>query len=255
NLGRIYKTTDYGATWAVTAANPFTSVPSSGVVYASSENYIIAGSYNSTSQAWEWQYTTDGGATWAVFAAVSGAFYEYQMCYVPGTVNTFVATSPFSTSVMGVGYSYDGGLNWTDYLDATYLQPTGSNIQCLGVGFYNLNIGWVGNYDQGATINSILKYNNPNGGAGVQSYSMDGNDLNIYPNPSGGEVFFSVNGPNKEDMILQVFDVAGNAVFERTLNVYSSSVCSYDFSSLSKGIYITKISGQGTNIIHKLAIQ
>ncbi|MFH0866580.1 MAG: hypothetical protein V1904_10310, partial [Bacteroidota bacterium] len=47
NLGRIYKTTDYGATWAVTAANPFTSVPSSGVVYASSENYIIAGSYNS----------------------------------------------------------------------------------------------------------------------------------------------------------------------------------------------------------------
>lgn len=256
NMGRVFKTTDYGATWAVTPTNPFTTIEyGSNKIYASSANYIICAVYTTASQTWEWKYTTDGGTVWSTFTPVSGTFYEYQMCYVPGTTNSFVATSPFSSTVMGVALSNDGGMNWTDYADATYLQPAGSNIQCIGVGFYNLNIGWVGNYDQAGTINSILKYNNPNGGAGIQSYSLDGNDLNIYPNPSKGEVFFSVNGPNKEEMLLQVMDISGKIIFEDAMNVISYSVCTYDFSNLSEGIYIARVSGQGENIVHKLVIQ
>jgi hypothetical protein len=256
NNGRVLKTIDYGTTWTVTT-NPFTPTVSYGSnkIYASSANYVICAVYTTSTTTWEWKYTTDGGTTWNTFTPVSGTFYEYQMCYVPGTPNSFVATSPYSSTVMGVALSNDGGMNWTDYLDATYLQPTGSNIQCLGVGFYNLNIGWVGNYDQAATINSILRYNNPNGGAGVQTYTLDGNDLNIYPNPSSGEVYFSVNGPDKNDVNLQVMDLSGKIIFENTLNVISNSVCTYDFSALSAGIYIARVSGQGENIIHKLVIQ
>jgi hypothetical protein len=253
NLGRVYKTVDYGATWTVTPASPFvqTGTYGSNKIYASSENYIICAVYTT---AWEWQYTTDGGTTWNAFAPIAGTFYQYGMCYVPGTLNMFVASSPDVNTAYGIGYSFDGGFNWTDYSDATYLQPSGGNVQCLGLAWYNSGLGWVGNYDQGQSYNSILKYDNP-AIVNVSNYSFENNDLHIYPNPSNGEVFFAVNGPNKENMSLQVFDVSGSLVYESILNVNSNPVCSYDFSSLSKGIYVAKISGQAENIVHKLVIQ
>lgn len=254
NMGNVLKTTDYGTTWALTTVAPFTTVPNSGKIYASSANYIIASSLtNPTTGTWDWKYSTDGGATWAAFAP-TGSFYTYEMCYVPGSQNTFAATSPFSTSIFGVGYSNDGGLSWTDYTDATYLQPAGSNIQCMGIGFYSLNIGWVGNYDQTGLTNSILKYDNPNGGAGVQTYTVNGNDVNIYPNPSNGDVNFAVNGPNKNDIQIKVYDLAGSMIFEKTLNVNGTSYTSYDFSELSKGMYIVNVSSVNDQLIKKLII-
>jgi hypothetical protein len=253
NAGRVIKTSDYGATWTATAAAPFTAI-ANGQIYASSANYAIIGAYpTSTATVESWKYTTDGGATWDTLAP-TGSFYQYQMCYVPGSANTFVATSPFSSTIVGVGYSTDGGLSWADYTDATYLQPAGSNIQTLGVGFYNLNIGWVGNYDAAATINSILKYDNPNGGAGVQTYTVNGNDVNIYPNPSNGFVNFAVNGPNKNDIQIKVYDLAGSMIFEKTLNVNGTSYTSYDFSELSKGMYIVNVSSVNDHLIKKLII-
>lgn len=159
NKGRVLKTTDYGATWSLTPTAPF-SVSANGMIFASSANWIIFANYPlSTSTVESWKYTTDGGTTWDTLSP-SGNFYQYQLCYVPGTPNMFVATSPFgATTINGVGYSSDGGLSWTDYLDATYLQPGGSNIQCLGVGFCDSLIGWVGNYNTiSPTVSSILKY-------------------------------------------------------------------------------------------------
>ena len=155
NLGRVLITTDYGATWAATPTAPYTAAASIKV-YASSANYIIVGVLaTSASTVYTWKYTSDGGTTWNVLTP-TGAFYDYQLCHVPGLPNMFVSSSPDGTTPHdGVSYSTDGGLTWTDYLDATYLQPTGSNIQCLGVGFYNKTTGWVGNYDQGSSINSI----------------------------------------------------------------------------------------------------
>ena len=161
NHNRVYKTTDYGATWAITTTAPLqtTTANASSKIAASSANYIIAASLaTSTSTSYDWSYSTDGGATWSTLTPASGNLYDFGLCYVPQTSNMFVATSPNTSTAAGVAYSNDGGLNWTDYTDATYLQSLGTNVQCLGVGFYNTGIGWVGNYDQSQTMNSILKY-------------------------------------------------------------------------------------------------
>ncbi len=253
NKGRVLKTIDYGATWTTTT-DPYTTA-ASGKIYASSANYIIIANWaTSSSTSFTWKYTTDGGTTWQTFAP-SGAFYDFQMCYVPGSPNMFVSTSPNAQGALGVSYSFDGGLNWTDYLDAL-LQPSGSNIQCLGVGFCNAKIGWVGNYDQGGVINSILKYYNPNAsdGSGVQTYSINGNDVQIYPNPSCGEVNFLVNGANKENINVKIFDIAGKMIFEKNLNVSGVSNTSFDFSELSKGLYVVNVSTVKENFIKKLII-
>jgi photosystem II stability/assembly factor-like uncharacterized protein len=179
NWGRVYKTTDYGTTWTITPTNPFTPTVALGSnkIYASSADYIICAAYTTSTTTWAWVYTDNGGLTWSTYAP----YYEYTMCYVPGTTNTFVATSPFTASIVGVANSTDGGMTWTDYLDATYLQPAGSNIQCLGVGFYDAGIGWVGNYDQAASINSILKYHQPITGddAGVSAIVQPTIETNV----------------------------------------------------------------------------
>lgn len=252
--GRILRTTDFGATWAVTATAPFTSAAYGSVkVYASSANYIICATYVTATTTWTWKYTTDGGTTWLTYVP-TGAFYDYAMCYAPGSVNTFIATSPDLATAAGVSHSEDGGLTWNDYNDPYFLQPTGSNIQCLAVGFYNEQIGWVGNYDQAQTINSILKYRYiaPNG---VNMYQLvNGNDLNIFPNPGKDVVNFSINGANNSDMNISVIDVTGKIIFNQTLNVNGISNTSFDFSKFNKGIYIVNVKSGNENYNKKLVV-
>jgi len=163
NKGRVYRTTDYGITWDTTAVAPFASCPYSNIISMSSANFIIVGNLpTNTSSAYDYKYTTDGGATWNTYAAASGTFYTYKMCYVPGTANMFVATSPYSTGDKGVGYATDG-LNWADYYDATFLQDVSAvNMQMLGVAFADSSNGWVGNYNYFGGENSILRYQRNN---------------------------------------------------------------------------------------------
>ncbi len=250
NKGRVYKTTDYGATWAITTTAPYT-IAAGGKIYASSANYIILANLATGATSYTWKYTTDGGATWLTYAP-TGSFYDYSMCYVPGTQNTFIATTPSQALPRGIAYSTDGGLSWTDFSDPM-LHFQGENIQCLAVNFYDASIGWVGNYDTTMTINSILKYDNPGTTVGLFTY-IEGNDLNIYPNPSNGNVMFAMNGAGKKDVNIKVLNVTGNMIFERTLNINGVSNISYDFSNLSKGIYIVNISSGNDNFNKKLVI-
>lgn len=251
--GRVLRTTDYGVHWAVTPTAPFTSsVYNSNKIYASSANYIICATYLTSTGVWTWKYTSDGGTTWNAFSP-TGNFYQYAMCYVPGTPNKFVATSPFSTGIMGVAYSTNGGLNWTDFTDAL-LQPSGSNIQCLGVGFFDVTTGWVGNYDQAGTTNSILKYYDPYAGVNIMQ-TVNGNDVNIYPNPSNGLVNFAVNGPNSENINVTLFDLMGNIILQKDMNVNGLANTTFDLSTYAKGVYLAQISSGSDVVTKKLVIK
>ena len=252
--GRVLKTTDYGITWAATTIAPFTSAVYGSVkICASSANNIITGAYTTATTSWAWAYTTDGGTTWSTYAP-TGPFYTYGWCYVPGSTNMLVATSPFVADTVGVAYSTDGGQSWTNYIDATYLQPTGSsNIQCLGVGFADQQNGWVGNYDYNGLTNSILYMNDPT--AGVTLNSVNGNDVNVYPNPSNGLVHFSVNGPNKSDISIKVFDMVGNIVFTEEMNVNVLNSTQFDFTNFAKGMYMVQIISGNDIKTQKLVIR
>jgi hypothetical protein len=249
--GRVLRTTDYGVHWAVTPTAPFTSsVYNSNKIYASSANYIIVATYLTATTTWTWKYTSDGGTTWNAFSP-TGNFYQYSMCYVPGTPNKFVASSPFSTSIIGVGYSTNGGLTWTDFYDAL-LQPSGTNIQCLGVGFFDVTTGWVGNY--GASTNTILKYYDPYAGVNIMQ-TVNGNDVNIYPNPSHGEVNIAVNGPNAGDIKVRVFDLIGNEILQNDLNVNDKTSISFDFANYAKGVYLVQLSSGSDIVTKKIVIK
>ncbi|MDD3877961.1 MAG: T9SS type A sorting domain-containing protein [Bacteroidales bacterium] len=250
---RVLRTTDYGATWAPTPTPPFTSdAYGSNKIYASSANYIICAAYTTATTTWSWKYTTDGGTVWNNYAP-TGPFYDYSMCYVPGSFNMFVATSPYSTMATGVAYSNDGGLSWTDFTDPL-LQPLGTNTQCLGVGFASQQVGWVGNYDQNGAINSILKFQDLTAGKNDICY-VNGNDVNMYPNPSEGVVNFSVNGTNDKRISINVYDLVGHIVFSDYISTNGTNVTNFDFSPFAKGMYVVNFQSDNDNITQKLIIK
>lgn len=254
NMGRVLRTTDYGATWAATPNPAFTpsTAYGSNKIYASSANYIICAGFTTSTNTWAWKYTSDGGTTWNNYTP-GAPFYEYTMTYVPGSPNMFVATSPYTTSAMGVAYSNNGGLTWADFTDPL-LQPLGSNIQCLGVGFASMQTGWVGNYDQANSVNSILKFQDLTAGENILTV-VNGNDINMYPNPSEGPVTFSINGPESTPATIKVHDVTGRLVFNSALQVNGQTTAAYDFSQNGSGLYIVTITSGNTIKTEKLIIR
>ncbi len=151
NMGRVYKTSNYGVNWTLTATAPFTTV-ASGKIYLTGINSMIVAGMATGATTLTWKQTLDNGASWTSYSP-TGNFYTYSMTYVPNSGNVLVSTSPYSIA-KGVSYSNDVGANWSDYIDAL-LQTSGVNNQCLGVGFADPSHGWVGNYS--TLSNSILK--------------------------------------------------------------------------------------------------
>lgn len=247
NMGRVYKTSNYGVNWSVTATAPFAAI-GTGKIYINGANKMIAAGMASGGSTYTWKQTTDGGATWTAYAP-SGNFYTYAMTYVPNTGNMLVSTSPFTTA-KGVSYSNDNGASWTDFTDAL-LQPTvGTNIQCLGVGFADINNGWVGNY--GTTANTILKYKNNINTTGINDIYAKVFGFEVYPNPSNGMVSFIFSGNGISN--LSILDITGKSVYNNLLQINGVNKTSYDFSNFSKGLYFIRYSSGNEVVIKKLII-
>jgi len=251
NKGRIYKTSNYGVNWTVTQTAPFTSA-STGKVYLVGPNKIIAAAVETGSSSYVWKITNDNGATWNNYSP-TGNFYTYALTYVPGSNNMLVSTSPYSTG-KGVSYSNDGGMSWTDFIDPL-LQVNGNNIQCLAVGFADVNNGWVGNYDQNLSINSILKYKNNINTTNIINVNNDNSIVSIFPNPSNGIFNIELNSNSKIALEFYITDITGKIVFESSFNVDNTNSLNLNLSHLSKGLYFLKYSNENQNSIQKIIIQ
>jgi hypothetical protein len=251
NKGRVYKTSNYGVNWTVTKTAPFTSA-STGKIYLTGPNKMIVAAVETGGTAYVWKQTNDNGATWTNYTP-SGNFYTYALAYVPKSNNMLVSTSPFSTA-KGVSYSNDGGATWTDFIDPL-LQVNGSNIQCLAVGFADINNGWVGNYDQNLSMNSILKYKNNINTTSISNIDKTNNIVSIYPNPGNGVFSLVLNSDNNSAFEISVTDITGKTVFKNQYDSGSSNTLNLDLSFLSKGIYVLKYSDDIRSLTQKIVIK
>lgn len=128
---RVFRTEDFGATWA---AYP-TPVPSSKVgegiasaAFFDSENGIAIGRVDSLKDT-NTAITTDGGLTWAKGGRAVGGIV-FGAAVVPGTSTpSIVAVSRDN----GSGYSTDGGHSWTPISEENFWT----------VSFLNADVGWA----------------------------------------------------------------------------------------------------------------
>lgn len=173
NKGRVYRTTDAGATWAVTQVGPTT--PTSSVIevrFANTTNglcYVVSGAnqmlYN----------TTNGGVTWNLIpGGLPANFGPNEMCAIPGT--------PYFASVGNannmLSYSTNNGVTWNDW------QSVG--LPYTTIDFADQNTGWAGGFTAfpTSTVLGIWKYHGSDFSAvfSLPSYICKGaSDVTVSP--------------------------------------------------------------------------
>ncbi len=147
NKAHLYISHDRGFNWTI--SNTGITVATNGginkICFKDKMNGLVA----QTATTVVVKETHDGGATWATVTP-TGPFLTNDMCYVPGTDNTFVSTGA-ATGATGASYSYDGGHSWTKFVGT-------DSIQFLALAFVNDHCGWSGGFNTSATVKGMNKY-------------------------------------------------------------------------------------------------
>jgi photosystem II stability/assembly factor-like uncharacterized protein len=144
NMGRVYKSIDKGLHWTVAQ----TTLPSYTKPTFKDEKHGLAIDINPAGSA-VLSETSDGGITWQKVDFV-GPCYNYDIRYIPGTVNMYMSTGATSDA-SGVSYSLDGGHTWIDYAGMI-------GIPLLGLGFTTGKIGWAGSFNTDEFTGGIFKH-------------------------------------------------------------------------------------------------
>ncbi len=152
NKGRIFHSTDKGATWAV-----YTSpiLDFGGANISGNFSYCSATvGYIVTSGGAVYQ-TNNSGSTW-VQLATTGPVFTNGLCAIPNTNVLF--TTGAATGGSGSSYSLDAGLTWVQI----------DNQQHLYCDFLSPSIGWSGWFNTSSTQNGMWKWNNLSSPLNVQ---------------------------------------------------------------------------------------
>lgn len=142
NRGRIYKSNDMGLTWEVFTIAALTTDTNIEIAFDDSGLAGVADYYSTASELHTLYITADGGETWTL-TTPTGNWYESGTSSVPGSLNTFVSVGADATTPnMGISYSTDGGLTWTDY--ASFY----SNGQVISIDMVSIDKGFAGTFGQ-----------------------------------------------------------------------------------------------------------
>jgi len=152
NKGRIYHSTDKGATWAVYTSPliDFGGTTMSGNFSFSSLNAGIIVNVNGL------VYTSaNAGATWTL-VTTTGPVFSNGVCAIENT--NVIFTTGAATTGSGSSYSLDGGITWSGI----------DNAQHLYCEFLTPSIGWSGSFNTSSTQNGMWKWNNLSSPLSVQ---------------------------------------------------------------------------------------
>lgn len=149
NKGRIYKTTDKGATW-----NAFTTGQAnvSNISFADENNGLAICAVNNATtgvlESWNMIKTDNGGETWSTIAVESS--YLSDVSAVPGVVGMYVGTKISQTSEGNFSaYSLDYGTSWTMIDDS---------VQYTNVAMFSETCGWAGGFNWDENSGGIYKW-------------------------------------------------------------------------------------------------
>jgi PKD repeat protein len=141
NMGRLYSTTDFGATWSVqqTPLDNFFQVE-----FRDEDHGLILQQGSLDLYA-----TSDGGNSWQV-VNYTGPVRASDLKYVPGTPETYVSTGTNGFNA-GISITTDGGSNW-EYFPETH------GLHAGATDWVDSNTGWFGANNLDASEGGVWKY-------------------------------------------------------------------------------------------------
>jgi photosystem II stability/assembly factor-like uncharacterized protein len=242
-FGRIYKSTNKGATWTV-SQSPILDF-GGGINGDQSGDLAFTDQNNGLLQTSDWflYNTTDGGVTWNE-VIYGGALRNFGLTEIPGSPNTYISVGEDLDEVRGSSYSTDGGLNWVNIND----NPDTEYVQGSVVSFLNDQVGFASGFSTSAAVGGIYKWN----GEPLLKTTVFSNDkaFTASPNPTSGMV--QLSGKNISSVV--VYDVLGKQI--SNTNYSSLNNVTLDMSSFNNGVYMVKVANtQGSSSTIKIVKQ
>ena len=77
---------------------------------------------------------------------------------------------------------------------------------------------------------------------GISNEPKESAEINVFPNPANDLVVVQVNGLNKENLTVELFDVNGK-ILQRTMLYQGSTIVYFDTQTLYEGVYFVRIAG------------
>ena len=162
-------------------------------------------------------FSTTSGSSLNYIAKWNGTSWDS----VGAGTNYFINTLTVYNGSLYAGGGFDSaGGNLVNHIakwDGTNWNPVGSgtNSTIRALYVYNGDFYAGGNFDSAGSMpaNSIAKWNSP---VGIEEVSSS-NYINIFPNPSTGEINFSFND-NADKSTLSIVNILGEEVFIKTLS-------------------------------------
>lgn len=243
NKRRVFYTKNAGVTWSVsTLTGAPTGLYVNDLAFTDTLNGLAMGSVVSGTTATYYLFkTTDGGATWTQITPLDPNLGHNDLCAIPGT--TWFASAGAGTGNQVISYSSDHGTTWNSW--------GGSNVQYLAIDFVDNINGWSGGFeDQVQADGGVYKYSGSP--LGFNIVSAIPRNLNVYPNPSKGEINIKLPVA-KRGMNLQVINTLGQVVYsENITNVYPAANYKLNLGNVDSGIYVIKMNVDGEVFISKV---
>ncbi len=243
NKGRVYKSTNKGATWTVTQIPNFTDF--SIISFNDANNgFAIQKIYtNNSLSGYNFAKTTDGGTSWTTTSYDVTSFppnvYLNDIDAVPGVVGKWVSVGRTLGGIYGSSYTEDFGQTWI---------RIDSGVQYISCKFLNNTVGWAGGFNTIANTNGIYKWHNL---TDIHQYFIDIKDISIYPNPASDFIHVLVPD-NYVNTQLTIYNLLGQKVFENKLITNKAMI---PCNNWEKGVYLINISSSNCVFNYKILIE
>lgn len=268
NKGRVYKSTDKGATWSVVTFYSGTYTTNADIAFdeGALNGIIQTGLSDASSNPMgnKMYSTTNGGTNWTeITSTYTGNFYTSGISSVPGQANTFISVgADFETPLMGASKTIDGGLTWNEiaqYYSAfqmisvdmvsatkgyagTFCGETTQGMFVFGQPSAELLAGFssqdAGGIDTLFCINTDITFTNTSSGL-ISSYAWDfGADATIATGNTAGPFTLQYTAGGVKTITLTIQDSYGNqSVYNQTIIVAEAAPA--NAPSITGDIHVT----------------
>lgn len=211
STGRIFKSANKGATWTVvsTPLSDFGGTAASGKIALKDANTAWILSSLGTVYS-----TTNGGTTWTTLPTTLSQVSD--ITYVPGTTSTLIAVG----NGTGSSISNNGGTSWSTIENSNSI---------VSIAALNASTIFGGGFNTSTTTGGVYKLT---GSLAVNNIAnLKSTQMNIFPNPTKGEVNIKTDKKIKSTSVL---DLSGKVISRGN----SENV---NLSSVAKGTYLLQV--------------
>jgi photosystem II stability/assembly factor-like uncharacterized protein len=238
--GRVFRSTDKGATWSVAATGLVDGIQS--LAFRDAQNGLA--SFLDIDGTRLLERTTDGGLTWTR-VTFTGNFPAWGLDNVPGT-NQYISTGyDLGDGIKGTSYSRDNGQTWVT------LENTLNN---LSVDAVSSTAAWTGGINlptgTGAGMRRLTSTTLSARAAAPEQFGFQ-----VYPNPSTDGRFTVTAQQARAGVELKIADALGRQITHRTWQSGPAAPLTLDLSAYKAGVYTLEIASEAGTSRQKLVVR